>query len=222
MSLPRAGALLAALLAALMCSIVSYPVALARDPPPAVSHDGLKLASSKNIDLLYIREGATLAGYRKVMLDPVQVAFDKSWSKERRDIRKDERERIRNGLAEEFFEVFTEVLQEDGGYEVVTEAAPDVLRVTAAIVDLYVTAPDIATAGRTRSFAVSAGHMTLIAELRDTESGAILARVADYKEASNSGYLEWTTRASNTADARRILKSWAGALRKGLDSARGA
>lgn len=209
------------LLAALMCSVVPNPAALAREQPPAVSHDGLRLATSKNVGLLYLRDGATLAGYRKVMLDPVQVAFDKRWSKERREVSADERERIRNGLAEEFREVFTEELEESGSYQVVTVAAPDVLRVTAAIVDLYVTAPDVATAGRSKTYAVSAGRMTLIAELRDTESGAILARVADKKEASNFNTLQWTTRASNTADARRILRSWAGALRKGLDSARG-
>lgn len=216
MSLSRAGALLAAV----MCSIVWHPAAQAREQPPAVSHDGLKLTSSKVVDLLYVRDGATLAGYRKVMLDPIQVAFDKTWSKERRDIDSQERERIRNDLAEAFHEVFTEELEKNGGYEIVTEAGPDVLRVSAAIVDLYVTAPDIASAGRSRTYTVSAGRMTLIAELRDTDTGAILARVADRKEASNSNYFQWTTRASNTADARRILKSWADVLRKGLDSAR--
>lgn len=210
-----------ALLAAMICTAVSSP-AWPDKQPPAVSHDGLKLATSKNVDVIYIREGATLAGYRKVMLDPVQVAFDKSWSKERRDVDADERERIRNGLAEEFRQVFTEELEASGGYEVVATAGPDVLRVTAAIVDLYVSAPDVASAGRSKTYTVSAGRMTLIAELRDTESGAILARVADRKEASNAVSLQWTTRVTNTADARRILRRWAGALRKGLDSARGA
>ena len=214
----RAGALLAAW----MCALAPNHAALAKEQPPAVSHDGLKLVTSKNVGLLYIREGATLAAYRRVMLDPVQVAFDKRWSKDRREVDADERERIRNDLAEEFREVFTAELQESGGYEIVTDAAPDVLRVTAAIVDLYVTAPDTGAPGITKSYTVSAGRMTLIAELRDTESGAILARVADRKEAANSTHFQWTTRASNTADARRILKSWAGALRKGLDSARGA
>jgi hypothetical protein len=214
----RAGALLAAW----MCAVVPNPVALARGQPPAVSHDGLKLATSKNVALIYIREGATLSAYRKVMLDPVQVAFDKQWSRDRRDVDADDRERIRDGVAEEFREVFTAELQQSGGYEIVADVAPDVLRVTAVIVDLFVTAPDVATAGRTKSYTVSAGRMTLIAELRDSESGAILARVADRKEASNSNYFQWTTRTSNTADARRILRSWAVALRKGLDSARGA
>lgn len=210
----------AALFAVLMCSAISHPVAFAREQPPTVSHDGLKLTSSKNVALLYVREGATLSGYSKVMLDPVYVAFDKQWSRDRRDIREDERERIRTELAEEFLKVFTEELQTSGDYQIVDAGGPEVLRVTAAIVDLYVTAPDVNRAGRNRTYTVSAGRMTLIAELRDTESGAILARVADRKEASNYNTFQWTTRASNTADARRILKSWAGALHKGLDAAR--
>jgi hypothetical protein len=210
----------AALIAALMCSVMSHPAALAREQPPTVSHDGLKLTPSKNVALLYVREGASLAGYRKVMLDPVQVAFDKQWSRERRDIPEDERERIRTELAEEFRKVFKEELEKSGSYEVVDAGGSEVLRVTAVIVDLFVTAPDVNRAGRNRTYAVSAGRMTLIAELRDTESGAILARVADRKEASNFNTFTWTTRASNTADARRILKSWAVALRKGLDAAR--
>lgn len=210
----------AALVAALMCTTISHPIALGNDQPPTVSHDGLMLTSSKNVALLYVREGASLAGYRKVMLDPVQVAFDKQWSRDRRDIPEDERERIRTGLAEEFRKVFKEELEKGGGYEIADTVGPEVLRVTAVIVDLFVTAPDVNRAGRNKTYTVSAGRMTLIAELRDTESGAILARVADRKEASNFNTFTWTTRASNTADARRILKSWAKALRTGLDAAR--
>lgn len=196
-------------------------VASANDAP-TVSHDGLILTNSKKVALLYVREGATLAGYRKVMLDPVDVAFDKSWTRDHREVSTNDRERIRKDLAAEFHRVFTEELEENGGYEVVEFSGPDVLRVSAAIVDLYITAPDTMSATRSRTFAVSAGRMTLIAELRDAESGAILARVADRKEASSAGSFQWTTRASNAADARRILRSWAGILRKGLDAARGS
>ena len=64
--------------------------------------------------------------------------------------------------------------------------------------------------------------MTLVAELHDSESGAILARVVDRRVARGTGSLSWATRASNTNEARRILRIWAGVLRGGLDSARAA
>ena len=47
--------------------------------PPQVTEDGLELTKVKGVDLMYRRPGATLTGYNKVMVDPVQVAFSKSW-----------------------------------------------------------------------------------------------------------------------------------------------
>ena len=71
---------------------------------------------------------------------------------------------------------------------------------------------------------MAASHMSLLAELRDAESGAILARVADRKTATAPGRipgsLQWTTKASNRAAARRTLRTWAESLRRALDAAR--
>jgi hypothetical protein len=190
----------------------------AAEPPPQ-SPDGLDLVKSKNVGILYARPGATLQSYKRVMLDDVEVAFDKRFTRDHREVNANDRERIRNDLAEEFRRVFTEEL-EDGGYEIAQAQAPDVLRVSAAIVDLYIEAPDTMPS-MNRVYTVSAGRMTLIAELRDSESGAILARAADRRSAeSPGGTLQWATRSSNRADAIRVLKKWATTLREGLDGAR--
>jgi hypothetical protein len=75
--------------------------------------------------------------------------------------------------------------------------------------------------GRSRAYTASAGHMLLSAELRNSESGAILARVADRSTAiSFRDVLQWATRTSNRVDARRILRTWAALLRSALGSAR--
>jgi hypothetical protein len=196
--------------------------AVAADAPPEVSHDGLQLVKRKNLDLVYVRPGATLAPYTKVSIDPVEVDFSKDWNPSKRDVSDEDRENIRTGLAEEFRNVFTKELQEKGGYQIVTTQGSDVLRVTAAIVDLYITAPDTSmkTAGRTSSWVVSAGSMTLVAELRDSESGQILARVADRKGGRDTGQMTWATSVSNRAEARRVLGIWARILREALDGAK--
>src|SRR5207342_2814574 len=97
--------------------------------------------------------------------------------------------KIRRDLAELFMATSTEVL-EKGGYPVVTEGGPDVLRVTAQLADVYINAPDTMAAGRSYSFVMSEGHMTLVAELRDSETGQIMARVFDKREARNDQYLQ--------------------------------
>lgn len=210
----RLGPILVAALA------LALPLTGGADEPPATTHDGLQLTQSKKLDLLYVQPGATLSGYSKVWLDPVQVAFSKSWKPDPRKVDAQDRERIRADLAAEFQRIFKQELEEKGGYALVDAAGPDVLRVLPAIINLYITAPDTAAVGRTKVYSVSPGEMTLVVELRDAESGAILARAADRKGRS-FGPMQWTTRATNITEARRILRAWATTLRDGLDAARG-
>jgi hypothetical protein len=194
---------------------------------PKYSLDGLELVERERVGeevaVVYVRSGATLAAYERVMLDPVEVAFDKAWMP-RPPVSAKDRERIRQELAAEFRSAFAEELEKNGGYTIAEAAGPDVLRVTAAIIDLYIEPPGIGTSDSSRNYVVAASRMSLIAELRDAESGAILARVADRRTATAPGRipgaLQWTTKASNRAEARRILRTWAASLRTALDSAR--
>lgn len=188
--------------------------------PPATTHDGLQLTKSKKLDLLYVQPGATLNGYTKVWLEPVQVAFSKSWKPDPRKVDSQDRERIRTELASEFQRIFKDELEGRGSYAVVTTAGPDVLLVLPAIIDLYITAPDTQETGRSKVYSVSPGEMTLVVELRDAETGAILARAVDRKGRS-FGPMQWNTRGTNTVEARRILRAWAVTLRDAMDAARG-
>jgi hypothetical protein len=205
--------------------IVSFAIATSHaqssEARALLSYDGLEEVKSKKLDLLFVQPGATLTPYKKVWIDPIEVAFHKTWNRDRRNVSAKDRERIRRDIAATFHDILREELQR-GGYEIVSAAGPDVLRVSAAIINLYITAPDTMSAVNSRTYVMSAGEMTLLAELHDSESGAILARVADRRSGRNSGFFEWATRASNAGEARRILRVWAGALRNGLDSAREA
>jgi Protein of unknown function (DUF3313) len=128
------------------------------------------------VDAAYRRPDADLNKYRKVMLDPVQVAFDPSWDPKRTGssmpLPAEDRERIRRELAALFMQVFAEELTRDGGAPLVTSAGPDVLCLSAGLADVYVNAPDTLEPGRSRTYVMSAGHATLVAEVRDSESCA--------------------------------------------------
>ena len=106
-------------------------------------------------------------------------------------------------------------------FSVCSGTGPDVLRVKAHIVNLYVNAPDTKTAGRSRTYTVSAGQMTIFAELYDSETGEVLARVVDRREARSSGRLTLTNSVVNASEARSIASNWARILRNGLDKAHG-
>jgi hypothetical protein len=188
------------------------------DPP--TTWQGLTLTPSKTVDALYLKPGMSLAPYKRFMLDPVEVEFRKEWTTDPRRVSSSDRERIRSELAEAAREVFRKELEEKGGYQLVNEQAPDVLRVRAGLVNLYITAPDTGSAARTRNYVVSAGEMTLVAELRDSESGEVLAMALDRRAARETGMMQWSSKVSNASEARSMLRVWAGALRKALDSSR--
>lgn len=197
----------------------------ARAAEPPTEWDGLVRTPSKQVDLLYIRPGASLAGYRRLRLDPVQVAFDKNWTPNRdartlsQRVSSADMEKIKTGLATECRKIFKAELGKSG-YTFVDENGEDVLRVTAAIADLSITAPGNSDA-RSRSYVANAGAMTLVLELRDSVSGQLLARVIDRQEARANGRFEVSSRAANSGEAITIMSRWAALLRKGLDDVKG-
>jgi Protein of unknown function (DUF3313) len=195
------------------------------DLEKAMSYDGLEKFNVKGIDLAYARPGATLAAYNRVKLEPVEVAFHKDWDPKRTGSRlkitADERENIRTGVAKIVHDEFVKELHAKSNYKVVDESGPNVLRVKAKIVNLYVNAPDTGTTGRSRTYTLSAGEMTILAELYDSETGQVLARIVDRREARNTPMLTLSNSVVNAREAQDIASSWARILRNGLDKSHG-
>jgi len=190
---------------------------------PETTEDGLRKINVNGIDAVYVRPGASLGAYQRILLDPVQVSFSKDWKPQQTgsylSLSQEDREKIRSDLAELFRTTATDVLQK-GGYPVVTESAPDVLRISANLADVYINAPDTMTPGRSYNFVMSAGRMTLVAELRDSQTGQIMARVFDQRDMRNDEFLRLSTSVSNSAEARDAVRTWANILLGRLNAVR--
>jgi hypothetical protein len=185
--------------------------------------EGLVKVKVPGLQTVYAVPGAKLAGYDKVMLDPIEVSFAKSWEPQTagRRISASEKQEIREGLERVVREAFTKELTKSQRYKVVTAPGDDVLRIKAEIRDLYINAPDVQSATITHTYTLSAGEMTLVAELRDSATGALIARVIDRKKDPEKTWLELTTRVDNVAAAQRAAAEWARTLREQLDAAHG-
>lgn len=190
--------------------------------------EGLVRIQVKGVDAVYKKPQANLTGYDKILLRPVEVSFSKNWKPENDSalytMNKPDREKIKQELADVFHEVFKQVLDEQGGYQLVDEPAKDVLELRAAIVNLYINAPDVSmqTAANVRTYTTNAGEMTLIAELHDSVTGELLSRAYDRREGMDSGMWTWTDSITNTADAKREIRRWAELLKQALDASRAA
>ena len=214
--------MIAAWLAALAGVYLASGLATAEKLPE--TWDGLVQRKSKGIDAVYVRPDVDFTVYRNVVLDPVQVAFDKNWKPNRtgsasRRLSTDEIEKIREEMASEFRRIFTEELAK-GGYDIVPKPLDDTLRVFAGLADVYITAPDTMSAGRTKTYTRSTGRMTLAMELRDGPTNQLLARVVD-RHVDDSMYAQWTTSVTNSAEFRNAVTAWAQRLVKGLDTVTG-
>lgn len=192
----------------------------------ASTQEGLVRAQTPGVDALYRRPDANLSQYNRILLRPVEIAFAKNWKPESESaiysMHKPDREKIKRDIAELFHSTVQEVLGDKGGYTLVSEPDRDVLEVRAAIINIYITAPDasMSNPGITRTYTANAGEMTLVAELHDSVSGEILSRAYDRRE-DTGGMWTWTNSVSNTADAKREVRRWAELLKKSLDASRG-
>lgn len=218
------GSILAVLMTGFVCAACS-----ANRPAPiheASTLEGLERVQVRGLDAVYVKPDADLSKYRRIMVDELDVAFSRGWERAQRSITstwtRADSERIKRDLAELFADIVKDELQTKGNYELVEEAAQDVLEVRPSIIDLYITAPDVSRdrPGIVRTYTTYAGRMTLIAELRDSITGEILARVYDRREDMRSTNWEWTTSITNAQKARQAIRSWARVLREALDAAR--
>jgi hypothetical protein len=182
------------------------------------------LVKDSDLATVYADPGADLGIYQRIWLEDATVAFKKNWQRDQNrgqpmKVRNSDMERIMEDVATLFREVFTEKLT-GGGYEMADGAGPDVLTVKPEIVDLDVIAPDVRSAGATRSYSESAGEMTLNLELFDSLTGDKIVKATDRKRDWDRGYMQWRTRVSNRADAKRAMTAWAEAFVTLLDEAK--
>jgi len=188
---------------------------------PSSPFPGLEPVPSKNVGALYRRPEVDLTAYNKILIGEPVVEFSKNWNPRNYGtfgISAAQVAKIRVELAGMAKSVFAKTLS-DGGYDIVTDAGDGVLAIIPNIVDVFISAPDVPTAGRSRSYTMDAGSMTLVLQVNDAVTGTMLAVALD-KRRSGSSTMQWATSASNRAAAEQMLKGWAEQLKRELDAVR--
>jgi hypothetical protein len=209
-------------LAALSLAVTGEGTVVHAASAPA-AWDELVKVKSKRLYAAYILPGADFRAYNKVMVDPTEIAFKKNWQRDYNAsaiglsgrITDKDLEEMQDEASKASGEIFAKALAA-GGYQIVTAPGPDVLRFRTALVNIAVTAPDVMSAGRSRSFAREAGEATLVVEVRDSVTGAILGRALDRRAAGHTS-AGIRNRVTNRADFRYLVEDWANASVKGLN-----
>ncbi|KGJ87360.1 DUF3313 family protein [Colwellia psychrerythraea] len=194
---------------------------------PQVSPEGMELKKSTRSTVAYKKEGVDFSQYDKVQILPSAVAFKKNWQRDYNRnqstlsmrVRDKDVMRIKADVAKLFDEVFKEEFSKDAKFPIVEKVSSNTLVIRPAILNLDVAAPDLKYAGNVKTYTSEAGQATLFLELYDGVSGEILARIINTSAAGDDSYYQWATRVSNRADAKRMIRKWAKALRTKYDEA---
>ena len=214
----------------LLTAVVSF--AIAQDDSD-VSYDGLIRVDNSKVDEAYVEPGLDLSEYTSVLIDPVTVTYKRT-PRQSSSMSRGSSRSANFALSDNQMNEFTQMFQDEfigamsagDDWHIVDAAAPDVLRVHAALIDLVVKVPTRTTAGRSDQFVTEFGEVTLAVELRDSQSGDILARAVDRQVLRPIGAsTSRPRRATSTgarAEVRRTFRRWADLLRSGLDDVRAA
>jgi len=159
------------------------------------------------VEYAYINQEADFSKYTRLMSGGLEIYYPEG--EETPDPAN--LERIRSYFRDAFADAIGDA------YEIVTEPGPDVLKVSAQIVDMKIS-PGGAVfepGGRLRDV-VAHGELTFLMEMSDSVTGQALARAGDKSSdiSADKGDATWD-------DVQRAAEYWAGLFRNWLDSALG-
>ena len=188
-----------------------------------MTYDGLYPVKGGAADDAWARPGADISQYSKIMLQGVGIEYRPGGESGRlHNIRRggdyfELTETQKKNLREIMRQAFLEELAKSEHFTIVGEAAPDVLLIRGGLFDVVSYVPP-QSIGRSEIYLSRVGEATLVLEIRDSISEAIIARTVDRRAAENAFGMRESNRVNNAAEVQRLTKTWARLLRERLDS----
>ena len=209
-----------ALVAVVAGGCASKPPEIDTSPGAETTFDGLHRVSNARADEAWARPGLDLSGYTKIMLENAGIEYRpggrSSLARSRGgpyEVTEAQKEWLQTIVTKEF----REELARSEHFTIVDQPGPDVLLVRGGLLDVISNVPP-EPVGLTDIYLTSVGEATLVVELRDSITNAILARARDRRAAERAGgTLFESDRATNTTEVRRLAQTWASLLRTRLD-----
>ena len=202
---------------ALLGISVQATVVNATEDLPQTSKEGMVLTTADGGVAVYRQPETTLSTFDKIILLDAFVGFRKNWVRDfnRNTLRggrihDSDLERIRERLSADFRATFSEVLANDGGYELIDAVEEGSVILRPALIDVSIASPDVSADTVVRNFDFGSGtDMTLLLEFYDGSTSQILARV--YNKATTFAGQDFTVESSgsNRNIELRIYRDWA-------------
>ncbi len=210
--------------AVVLVACTTAPPTIQTGPDAELSFDGLHKVDNSQADVAWARPDFDISGYTKIWLVGAGIEYRQVKDRGRSTIARSQGgpyfidDKSRAQFEELVGKVFKEEFEKIEKYELVDEPGPDVLMIRGGLLDVTSYVPPDPIGGRSYIYLSSVGEATLVLELRDSETGTILARSVDRRAAETiGGTFTRSNSVTNSAEARRLIRFWATRLREGLD-----
>jgi hypothetical protein len=210
--------------AVVLVACTTAPPTIQTGPDAELSFDGLHKVDNSQADVAWARPDFDISGYTKIWLVGAGIEYRQVKDRGRSTIARSQGgpyfidDKSRAQFEELVGKVFREELEKIEKYELVDGPGPDVLMLRGGLLDVTSYVPPDPIGGRSFIYLSSVGEATLVLELRDSETGTILARSVDRRAAETiGGTFTRSNSVTNSAEARRLMRFWATRLREGLD-----
>jgi hypothetical protein len=189
-----------------------------------MSYDGLYPVKGGTADYAWARPGVDISQYSKIMLQGVGIEYrpgGETGRLYRPNSGTDHYEvsdRQKAAFKELLREGFLEELGKSEHFTIVSEPGPDVLLIRGQLLDVVSFVPPDPI-GRAEIYLSRVGEATLVLEIRESTTDAILVRAVDRRAAEDlaQGFTE-SNRVQNRSEIRRLIRVWANLLRERLDT----
>ena len=191
-------------------------------PPAETTADGLVRVPSRAEGGVYRNLNVDFNRYKRLMIEPLTVEFREGWRKQHPDVADTELRRIQLEAAQIFREVFTDILIDEGPFELAEVREADVFVVVPRMLDLDIPAPEANIDAGNETYAPRPVGMQMTGELRDGVSGEILLRVIriEGEPYYMFGGIRRANRITSAHEIRTSLQKWSRLVREAIDVAK--
>jgi len=209
------------LIALLTYACIAAFGANAAPPSQDTSYDGLQRRESKAFEQVWVRKYFDVRSYTKIIFEPPHIEYRPVMKGAGADAAGSKvfplDKRQKDSLYQIINTAFSGELAKSKFFKLTTEQGPDVLMVRGSLVDVVSFVPP-SESGRNDLLSADIGEATLVLELYDSLSGAIVVRANEHVVAKHDAGAPPTTAAEAV---QRTALAWATVLRERLDAAAG-
>jgi hypothetical protein len=203
-----------------MAGCASKPPTFQEGPDAEISFDGLVRVDNTAFKKVWADPDTDLSNYTKIIPKKAEIEFRAVKGSARLSSKSeypiDEKDRIK--IIDTIAQILSEEISDNKRFTITDKPSPDTLILAVSLIDIVSNVPP-ELAGRSDVFLSRVGEITLVLELKDSQSGETLLRAAERGAVETAGNRGMRSNSvTNMNELRRLARRWGAKINNGLES----